>query len=373
MGDLIDERSGTSKLDAVKIAIDRLLAQLDGDDRVSIVAFNDSSRILLESVPGDDIASIKSAYDTLEAEDGTELAGGMRRGYRVLAEHSSSDRLDRLFVFTDALLTSWAEWRVERFINTMEEFADSGIGATVFGIGTDFGHEIAYDISQVRGGNYFFLSDYDRIVTVFDEEFDYLVTPVAYDVSLDVSVPFEFDVTDVYGIPVEGPAPHMLELEIPTLFLSRRQGGGAILVRIRPGALVDFSVENTLADISLSYTTPEGDQTTPPSVTAVLPGGFDPGATVNYFEDDSTKRAVLLLNTALVLHNACDDAYGDWGSYAYQPVDYERAITRLTEFLPYFDGLAERLEDRVSETSRSLSQERSLLEQLLENIESHWQ
>ena len=33
----------------------------------------------------------------------------------------------------------------------------------------DFGHDIAYDISQVGGGNYFCLSDDYRMVSVFDE------------------------------------------------------------------------------------------------------------------------------------------------------------------------------------------------------------
>ena len=372
MGDLIDVRSETSKLDAVKIAIDRLLAQLDGDDRVSIVTFDTGTKLWVESVPGNDIAAIKSALDEVVAGGGTDLARGLRRGYRVVNAHRDGGRSDRLIVFTDALLWGRAQRQAVEFINVMEEYADVGIGATVFGIGTDFGHEIVYDISQVRGGNYFFLSDYDRIVTVFDEEFDYLVTPVAYDVVLDVSVPFEFDVVGVYGIPVEEPFPHQLELEIPTLFLSTRQGGGAVMVRLRPGALVDFSVENSVMDISMSYTTPDGENETHPAVTAVLPGGFDPDATTDYFENDSAKRAALLLNTALVLRNACDDAYGYYGYYRYDysSANREQAIERLTEFLPYFDALAEGLDDRASDTSRSLSAERALVAQLLANIQS---
>jgi Ca-activated chloride channel family protein len=378
MGDMIDVRTSTSKLDAVKIAIDRLLAQLTADDRVSLVAFNDGTKLWFENAAGDDIATIKSALDQITAEDGTDLANGMRRGYRVVWGNHSDGRSDRLIVFTDALLQERAENAVRDFLGVMEEYAEHEVGATIFGIGTDFGHEIAYDISQVRGGNYFFLSDYDRIVTVFDEEFDYLVTPVAYDVSLKVSVPYEWDVAGVYGIPVEEPLPHVLDLQIPTLFLSTRQGGGATLVRLRPGALVDFSEEQAIAEIVLTYTTAEGTQQTAPPVTALMPGGFDAEATVNYFENDGTKRAVLLLNTALVLRNACDDAYEDSDYYGYYWYDFDptgmaQAIDRLTEFLPYFDALAAGLENSVSEASRTLSQERSLLAQLLANLETEYQ
>jgi hypothetical protein len=100
-----------------------------------------------------------------------------------------------------------------------------------------------------------------------------------------------------------------------------------------------------------------------------LPGGFDPEATINYFENDGTKRAVILLNTALVLQNACEDAHDCYDRYYWYTVECQRAVTRLNEFLPYFDDLVEGLEDRVSETSRSLSEERALLTQLLNNIQ----
>ncbi len=371
MLDPISERSGISKLEAVKIAIDRLLAQLDGQDRVSVVSFSTVSGVLLNPVPGDDIASIKSSYDTLETEGGTDLARGLRRGYRLLRANQSEGRSDRLLVFTDAQLNRRAERRTEWFIDVMEEYADDGIGATLFGIGTDFGHEIAYDISQVRGGNYYFLSDYDRIVAVFDDEFEFLVTPIAYDVELHVSVPFEFDVAEMHGIPSDAQSlPHELELDIPTLFLSSQQGGGSILIRVRPGALVDFSVENTVADVALSYTTNDGQRITQPTVSATIPLGLDPESASSYFENDGAKRAVLLLNTALTIQSACRDAeywYGRSG-WDYYPADYDRAVERLTEFLPYFDGLAAGMEDRVSDTSRTLSQERALVEGLLATV-----
>ena len=100
-------------------------------------------------------------------------------------------------------------------------------------------------------------------------------------------------------------------------------------------------------------------------------GGFDPDTTHNYFETDGTKRGVLLLNTALVLKNASADATISWGDgyWDYVPGNFPLAAQRLSEFLDYFDPLAEGLEDRVSATSRSLSQERALVARLLDNVQ----
>ncbi|UCE58522.1 MAG: VWA domain-containing protein [Phycisphaerales bacterium] len=373
MADVVDDRSGTSKLDAVKIAIDRLLAQLDEDDLVSVVAFDSSPETILQAAAGNDIAAIKFALDRITADGGTDLETGLRRGYRVAREHSDGTRSDRLLVFTDALLTSAHERETINFIDAMEDYADLGVGATIFGIGVNFGHEVTYEISQVRGGNYFFLSDYDRIVSIFDDEFDYLVTPVAYDVAFEVSVPYVFDVVDIYGIKVEDPIPHAFELSVPTLFLSSRQGGGAIMVRLRAGAMVDFDDESTLADIALSYTSPSGETEAHPMITVALPAGLDPDAEEVYFESDSTKRGALLLDTALVLRSTCEDAYYPYSYWYYPPSAPRRAIDRLTDFLPYFDAMSEGLEDQVSATSRTLSQERALLATLLENIQSWYE
>jgi Ca-activated chloride channel family protein len=369
MNKLVDVRSGTSTLDAVKIAIDRLLAQLDEDDRVSMVSFATESELLVEAAAGDDIAAIKGGLDEIAADGGTDLARGLRRAFRAVRAHSDGVRSDRVIVFTDAGLTRLGEARVANFLGTMREYANLGIGATILGVGKRFGYEVADAISRVRGGNYFFLSDYDRIVTVFDTEFDFLVTPVAYDVLLAVSVPFEFDVVDIYGVPVDKPLSHNLRLEIPTLFRSVREGGGAIMVRVRPGALVDFDVDNVVATVGLAYKTREGATGSQPTIDAVLPAGFytDQGP-ASYFGSFGAKRAVLLLNTALVMRNACDDFDHRYRYYDGAGSGLTRGIQRLTEFLPYFDQLSEGLDDAVSEDSRTLSQERALVEELLSNI-----
>lgn len=368
MADPVDVRSGATRLDAVKIAVDRLLSQLTGLDRVSVVTFNTRARTRLEYAAGNDIAAIKTALEEVEAMGGTDLAAGIRRGYDIVAEHSDTIRSDRVIIFTDALLTASNQQQVDEFLGVIEQRAGDGIGATVFGVGVDFGHDVAFAISQVRGGNYFFLSDFDRIVSVFDEDFEFLVTPVAFDVALAISVPFEFDVDNVYGIPVTEPLTHALELSIPTLFLSSREGGGALLIRVRAGGLVDFGEPTEVARMALSYTTPDGQTVVHPTVTATLPAGLDETAGERYFQTPGTQRAVLLLNTALVLKNALEDLHSDGGFAIVGGPNGQRAQERLSEFLPYFDDLAEGLNDQSSPTSRRLSDERALVEQLLANI-----
>jgi len=376
MDEDFDLRSRSTKLDAVRIAIDRLLASLTADDRVSVVTFAEQPTTLLEPVPGNDIISVKSSLEGLIAAGAADLAAGMVRGYQVVQGASDPARSDRIMVFTDAQVTSGIS-QSEDFLAVMRAYVDDGIGATLVGVGVDFGQQLATDIFQVRGGNFVYLNDYDRIRQVFDEEFDFLVSPIAEDIRLAAEIPFSLDVTDAFGLPNVDTSTHTLELVIPTLFYSTRQGGSAILIRLRPGSLVDFSQAIEAAVITLEF---DADgATTRRTFRVTLPAGLDPAAVEPYFQNSGTQRAVLLLNTALVLQNAAKDAYS---GYIFDPVtdsieyqypdlfDYERAIARLTEFLPYFDTLAAGLVDQPDAASRSLSEERVLVVKLLENVQT---
>lgn len=376
MDEDFDLRTRTSKLDAVRIAVDRLLASLTADDRVSVVSFAERPATLLEPVPGNDIISVKSSLEGLIAEGAADLAAGMVRGYQVVQGASDPARSDRIMVFTDAQVTAGIGPSAD-FLAVMRTYAEDGIGATLVGVGVDFGQRLADDISQVRGGNFVSLDDYDRILRVFDEEFDFLVSPIAQDIRLAAEIPFSLDVADAFGLPNADTSTHTLELVIPTLFHGTRQDGSPILIRLRPGSLVDFSQAIETAVITLEF---DADgAATRRTFRVTLPAGLDPAAAEPYFQNSGTQRAVLLLNTALVLRNAAKDAFSGFtfdrvtdSTDFHSPslIDYDRAIARLTEFLPYFDALAAGLVDQPDAASRSLSQERALVAKLLENIQT---
>lgn len=366
MDDPLDATTLSTKMDAVRVAIDRIVGRLGPADLVSVVAFDEATSLLLDAAAGDELAEIQDAVDSIVTGGGTDLAAGMRRAYRVANGNRDDTRVDRILVFTDAELRYRESAGVREFLGVMREYADLNIGATLFGVGYTFGSDVAYDLSQVRGGNYFFISDYDRLVTLIDEDFDLFVNPIAYDVNIRLSTSLDFRVAEVHGARVEAPYGSVVNIEIPTLFFSRRAGGGVAFVRLRAGSAVDFAEANELASITVTYETPDGERVTAPVVTATLPAGLDPMGITRHFENDGAKRAVLLLNTALTLKAACADA-SPFGYYSYSGM--ANAVTRLTGLLSFFDELAEGLEDRVSEDSRALSEERALVETLRDSME----
>ena len=72
---------------------------------------------------------------------------------------------------------------------------------TVIGVGQDFGQGLGLALSELRGGNYYFLGDRDEGRRVFGEELAFMVTPVAFDVDMEIVVQDGFELTGVYGVP----------------------------------------------------------------------------------------------------------------------------------------------------------------------------
>lgn len=253
-----------SKIAAAKSALRKILEQLTEQDRVALVCFDQSVWVPLVSSPmnSNTRADFRNAVDNCVGAFGaTNIEGGLKAGLEQVAAHLSGARDNRQQ--TRVLLLTDAQPNVgttgpHGFLTMMCGAAEHGIGVTAFGIGVDFGQDLAYRIMQVRGGSYHFLEDDAKLVRVFDEEFKYLVTPVAYDVELEVRPTSGSVVTDALGVPDfyrrESLRSDTVRLRIPTLFFSARSGGGATAVTLtlpsdyRPG-------EESLAEVSLSFRT----------------------------------------------------------------------------------------------------------------------
>ena len=138
-------------------------------------------------------------------------------------------------VFTDAM-TNTGETDTETFIGLASDNAQKGVGLTVFGVGIDLNQDLVLAISKLRGGNYFYLQDAAKISTVFDVDFDYLVTPLAYDLRSRLEPKATgFRIAQVYGYSSWQAGSTAVEINVATVFLSRNHG--AIVARLEPSTV----------------------------------------------------------------------------------------------------------------------------------------
>ena len=304
---LVIDRSGSMEggsLDAVKDALETLVPKLTSRDHVSLFQFDNVSERVMGTRRMDAAGkeALLDAIDELDTRGGTDIERGITDGYEEL------DRLDdlpgvskRLMLFTDAMPNVGATDQ-NSFRQITSTYADRGIGLTAFGVGLDFGQELTYHISRLRGGNFFFLRNEERIRKVFTEEFDLLVTPIVYDLQVSIPNPPGARLKQIYGLPDQDSGAAEVTLEIPTLFFSTNRG--AIILRYtQEGG--DYAVGSGEEIVGGTIRYVKTDQGHVSSQEKVVHTAGAVGPTDTYFSGDGTRLGVALTNVYLGLHGAC--------------------------------------------------------------------
>lgn len=242
---------GTDKMEAAKAAADKLIELLDENDVLTIVEFDDTSRVVVGPVAVTDKAMLHARVAGIHAAGSTCIECGLRDGFTKLTQAKDPARANRLFLFTDAQPNVGSTGAGD-FMTQLTNAAAQELYVSIFGVGLDFGQELTTQISAVRGANARFLATPEETQKVFDEDFDLLVTPIAWDLTFTVTPTAPLAVSRVYGVPGEAGA--SFTSTVKTVFLSRKRG--ALLVQL-DGVLPETGA---LGTVQLGWSPLEGER-----------------------------------------------------------------------------------------------------------------
>jgi len=255
---VVVDRSGSmtgGKIEAARAALRKLVAQLGERDRLSIVLFDDQVDVLVAPtfVTGAVKERILEQVSGIQPRASTDIEKGLAKGFELVNQDvTSKARSHRVMLLTDAQPNT-GRTDAGSFVELAKTNAAKGIGLTAFGIGLDFGQDLAHQIAQVRGGAYFFLEDEAKLSKVFDQDFDYLVTPLAYDMKVAVGAQSSWTFSSGYGVPSASIKDGKLALDVPTVFLSKNKG--AIVLRYAPRG---DNPDAAIAHLSIDYVKVDG-------------------------------------------------------------------------------------------------------------------
>ena len=227
--------------------------KLDANDRIAIVTYGSEVKTVLQLTAGDRQETIQAAIDGLGEGGSTNMEGGMLEAYRVARQAEAQTQEVRVMLFTD-VQPNVGLTTASQFEQLAEEGAADGIGLTVMALGVGLGQEVLNGMSQIRGGNAFSLFEFEDVDELMADDWPWLVSPLAYDMSVELTPAEGFGVADSYGFPT-GTDEQATGLEVSTVFLSKRKG--ALLARVTPDAGHDLT--GLRVSGRLSYTTPAGD------------------------------------------------------------------------------------------------------------------
>ncbi|MFB6150232.1 MAG: VWA domain-containing protein [Haloarculaceae archaeon] len=224
------------KMAAAKEAVVSMLDQLNASDRVAVVGYDDDASVVqdLQRVGETDVADLRSDVRDLRADGGTNLDAGMRTAHRLVADRGSdSGRETRVVYVTDAM-PNVGDTGGESLKDRLRSHASEGVHSTFVGVGVDFNSRLTEVVATVKGANYYSVHSPAEFDERMDESFSYMVTPLAYNLSLSV-VGDGYEIETVYGSPQDDRANATL-MSVRTLFPSRREGnkteGGVVLLEV---------------------------------------------------------------------------------------------------------------------------------------------
>ncbi len=148
---LVLDHSGSmkgAKLKNVKEAVKMVIDRLEPTDYISVVIFDDTSQVMIPSMPANDNIGMKAAIDRIRDGGGTTMSLGMIQGLNELRRWNIPNAVNRMVLLTDGVTYGDSE----RCRQLARDARAAGIAIYPLGIGQDWDESLLDDIGQLSGG-----------------------------------------------------------------------------------------------------------------------------------------------------------------------------------------------------------------------------
>jgi len=231
------EESSKHKMTIANESIVAMLKHLKNDDRVGVVLFDHNAYLAkpLNLVGKTDKKAIRDHILELKARGGTNWSAGYKDGLKLFDEVKEDSSYENRIIFLTDAMPNRGELSKDKLFGMAKSASAKGIHTTFIGIGVDFNNDLVEYVSKTKGANYFSVHSSKEFTKLLDKEFDYMVTPLVYDLELKLNSPI-YTIEGVYGSPDSALATGTV-MKINTLFPSHNNGvatkGGVVLLKLK--------------------------------------------------------------------------------------------------------------------------------------------
>lgn len=208
---VVDRSSSMSgmKLDSVKQTIASIFSQVQDQDALGIIGFNDGVETVLKATKKNEFApdQLQSVLNGIIATGGTDINLGIGYGFEELARFDSLNRANHLVLLSDGQPTSGeTDWFVIRR-QLAEGLRDTRAQVTAFAIGPAANFDELDSLVGASGGRAEAIVGLTDIGTVFEQEIQRQKSVAALDVQLKMTLSQDVSLRYFYGHePITDPA-----------------------------------------------------------------------------------------------------------------------------------------------------------------------
>jgi Ca-activated chloride channel family protein len=164
-------RVSVSKLQRVKEAAHVAIDALRETDRISIVIFSDTAKVVFNSAaatPQNKFLA-KAAVNQIRANGNTALDDGWRLGATEVVSNLTAESVNRVLLLTDGR-ANVGEQRQDYLVGNVKGLVPHGVTTSCFGVGQDYSEDLLQAMAEAGDGRYYYL-DESSITDKFIEEF----------------------------------------------------------------------------------------------------------------------------------------------------------------------------------------------------------
>lgn len=186
---IVIDRSGSMQGDKIKQAREAARAavnRLNGNDIVSIVAYDDTVSVVVPATKASDRAAINAGIDKIQADGSTALFAGISKGAEEVRKFISRDRVNRIILLSDGLANVGPN-SPGALGNLGASLSKEGISVTTLGLGTGYNEDLMTQLAQKSDGNHAFVERSSDLVKIFNCEFGDVLSVVAQEVTVTIN------------------------------------------------------------------------------------------------------------------------------------------------------------------------------------------
>ena len=175
-----------------RLAVEQLVAQLQPQDRVSVIAFaNQAYEVVERGTPQQALSAVKS----LHAHGNTNIEDALQRSYDLWP---AGQRAGRVLLLSDGQANIGHD-SAHELIADAAQLGDAGIEVSAIGLGTGIDQTALMGIADATGGDYLYLSSPGEVAAAFADQLDALREQAARQTHVELVLADGVELLDVYG------------------------------------------------------------------------------------------------------------------------------------------------------------------------------
>jgi Ca-activated chloride channel family protein len=188
---IVLDRSGSmngEKIQRAKEAAVDAVRQLGPNDIVSIVTYDDVVNVLVPATKLTDVEQVVEKIRKIKVGGRTALFAGVSKGVAEVRKFLDKEHVNRVILLSDGLANIGPSSAGE-LASFGESLVKENISVSTFGLGLGYNEDLMSGLASNSGGNHLFVENAEVLADVFRREFDDVLSVVAQEVDIQVTIP----------------------------------------------------------------------------------------------------------------------------------------------------------------------------------------